>query len=60
MNNTGLAEFESILRPLRASPTLVSLKDAVNALAQTNSTPGSSRNMQGAGYSSKLKTLPTR
>ena len=46
MNCTGLAQIESKLRHLNAIPTIVSFKDAVNALTQQMSKTGFSRSMQ--------------
>ena len=57
MNFNGLAEFESNLRQLHATPTLVSLKDAVTALCRQKYKPGSSRQIQGNGLSYKHKSL---
>ena len=57
MNFTGLAEFESMLRQLNASSSLVSLKDAVTALSKPKSTAGSSQYMSGKGLSHKHKSL---
>ena len=54
---TGLAEFESMLRQINASTSLVSLKEAVTALSKRKSKAGSSHAMSGNGLSYKDKSL---
>ena len=57
MNFTGLAEVESMLREFNASPSLVSLKDAVSALSKQKTKAGSSHPRSGKGLSYKHKSL---
>ena len=57
MNFTGLAEFESMLRHVNSSPTLVSLKDTVTPLAHKKSKPRSFQHMSGKGVSYKHNSL---
>ena len=57
MNFTGLAVFDSMLRQLNASPTLVSLKDTVTALSKQKAKSGTSLDMSGNGLSYKHKSL---
>ena len=51
MNFTGLAEVESMLRQLNASPSLVSIKHAVTVVSKQKSQAGSCRDMSGKGLS---------